>query len=126
MSEILSWAAGIIAVTGVVTLFMASFKGNLSQDTIKLLQDNRGAQDAAIKRLEEADKEKTEQISNLNGQIQTLKDVPLAQIAKSMEMVSATHIELQQFLKQHQIQAQVLADGIADKVIQFLKDNHNV
>lgn len=114
--ELVAGAAGAIA------LFWAGFRGNLSSDTIKLMKENKQAQDDAIKRLEDTTTTQTGQIAELNGQVKMLKDIPLTQIAKSLEVVSQTHSDMQNFLKDHQAQASVLADGIAEKVIQFIKD----
>lgn len=107
---------------GALALFWSGFRGNLNNDTIKLMKENKQAADDAIKRLEDDASDKTKQIANLSGQIQTLKDIPLAQIAKSLEVVSTTHQDMQIFLKNQQAQAEDLADGIAGKVIQFLRD----
>jgi hypothetical protein len=112
----------IFGGAGALALFWSGFKGNLSGDTIKLMKENKEAQNEAIKRLEDTAVTQAGQISELTGQIKMLKDVPLAQIAKSLEVVSRTHSDMQAFLRNHNEQAAILADGIADKVIQFIKD----
>lgn len=117
----------LTAVGGIVAgiVFM---RGGLGGATIKLMKENKQAQDQAIKRLEEDAKDKAGQIANLSGQVQMLKDIPLAQIAKNLEVVAKSHLDVQHFLKDHEEQAMKLSDVIADKaaekVIQFIQE-HN-
>jgi thioesterase domain-containing protein len=119
------WVEIITGGAVAFALFWSTFRGNLSNDTIKLMKENKTAQNDAIKRLEDTTTVQTAQIAELTGQVKMLKDIPLAQIAKSLEVVSSTHKDMQDFLKDHQNQAENLAVGIANKVIQFLKDNNN-
>lgn len=118
-----------IGGAGALALFWSGFKGNLSNDTIRLMKANKQAQDDAIAILraeltehERDAKDRDGKLSHLTGQVQTLKDIPLAQIAKSLEIVSQTHLDMQSFLKEHQDNAVVLADRISDKIIKSLKE----
>jgi uncharacterized coiled-coil protein SlyX len=93
------------------------------------MKANKQAQDDAIAILraeltehERDAKDRDGKLSHLTGQVQTLKDIPLAQIAKSLEIVSQTHLDMQSFLKEHQDNAVVLADRISDKIIKSLKE----
>lgn len=107
---------------GAAALFWAGFRGHLSSDTIKLMKENKQAQDDAIKRLEDTSGTQATQIAELNGQIKMLKDIPLSQIAKSLEVVSQSHVAMQEFIKNYQEHAVEMADEIAKKVINYLKD----
>lgn len=126
MMILLEWGGIIIGAAGAIGLFFAAFKGNLGTSTIQLMQSNKQAQDAAIKRLEDDSTDKAVRLNNLAGQIQVLKDVPLAQIAKSLEIVSQTHIMMQTFMKDYESRSQLTSETIAkdasDRVINYLKD----
>lgn len=120
----LQWLELLTLIATAVALFWVTLRGNLGSDTVKLLKENKAAQDAAIKRLEDDAKVKSDQIANLNGQIQTLKEIPLGQIAKSLEAVTQLSVgfqAFQHFLSEHDAQAKLLADAAADKVIEYLK-----
>lgn len=112
----------IFGGAGAIALFWSGFRGNLGSDTIKLMRENKTAQDAAIKRLEDTTATQAVQISELTGQVKMLKDIPLAQIAKSLEIVSNTHKDMQTFLREQSARTEELAEGIAEKVVNYLKD----
>lgn len=127
--DALKWIEFAITAAAGLAIGVTAFRGNLSNDTIKLMKENKEAQENAVQRLrdeltmhESQAKIRDEKVAHLNGQVQMLKDIPLTQIAKSLEVVSRTHADMQQFLKDHQTQAAILANQIADKVIQSLKD----
>lgn len=128
--EVLQWGGLALGVIGIAALAMAFFRGSLGTNTIQLMEANKKAQDDAIKRLEDDSKSKENRISNLAGQIQVLKDIPLSQIAKSLELVNQIHLRVESYEKDREAQIQVFTDKLsqatADKIIQFLKGNGDV
>lgn len=112
----------ILGASGALALFWAGFKNNLSGSTVKLLSENKQAQDAAIKRLEDAANTQAVQIAELTGQVKLLKDIPLAQIAKSLEVVMTSHTAIEKLLNTREEVAHQIADEAASKVIQFLAE----
>lgn len=122
MTDIIKIIELIAGAVGAFALFWAGFRGNLSSDTIKLMKENKQAQDDAIKRLEDTTTTQTGQIAELNGQVKMLKDIPLTQIAKSLEVVMQSHHAVEKLLNTRDTVAKEIADATANKVIQFIKD----
>lgn len=132
--DVVKWIEIIFGAAGALALFWSGFRGNLSNDTIKLMKENKQAQDSAMQILRDelSDHEKQaklrdEKVAHLTGQIQMLKDVPLAQIAKSLEVVTLSHQAIEKLLNTRDSVANDIATKTVQGVVQFLteKDKQN-
>lgn len=95
------YVEGAVAAVAIIITAVVYGRGRLSKETIDLMQVNKRAQDDAIKRLEDNDKDKTQKIAHLSGQVDLLKDIPLKSISKSLEMLSTSHEALIRYTNAH-------------------------
>lgn len=81
---------GVFGLVGIVTLIMAYFKSNLAKETIEIHEKNRRALEDRVQILEDSDASKTKKIAELEGEVKTLKDIPLGKLAKNYETMANT------------------------------------
>ena len=106
----------VFIILGASSLAFAFFRARLGKDTIGLLESNRLAANDAIKRLQDNDKEKTQQISHLSGQVAILKDIPLQKISESLETISRSHLDLTTYMTKHDQTVNAGVDRIIDHI----------
>ena len=113
----------VLGVIGAATYLVVFGRNNLGKQTISLMEQNKKAQDDAIFILQESDKKSKQQISNLAGHVQVLKDVPLASIAKSLETIMQTTADLHKFMITHETGVEAIAKKVGDDAAQKIIDH---
>lgn len=81
---------GVVGVAGFLAFVLAYFKSGLAKQTIAIHEQNRQALEDRVKILEESDNAKTKKISELEGEVKTLKDIPLGKLANNYETMAKT------------------------------------
>lgn len=91
----------VLIIVGVFVVAVVYGRNKLSEETIRLLTQNKEAQDASILRLELDSKEKDKQIAHLTGQVDLLKDIPLQKISESLDTITRSHALLSDYMQKH-------------------------
>lgn len=83
-------AGGAVGIAGFVAFLLVYGRGSVARETIALHEKNQKALEDRVKLLEESDAAKSKQIGELNGQIHTLKTLPLEKLANSYATMAST------------------------------------
>ncbi len=104
--------AATLFLIGAASFTAAYFRAGMAKDTIKIQQSNNGALSEKIRLLEDSDKQKTRQIAELQGEVKTLKTVPLERIEQSLDALAHAVELLVTSTTAHNDQAAAQADRI--------------
>lgn len=86
--EFLSFTTAGLGLLGLIAFVFVYSRGSVARETITLQEQNRRALEDRVKILEDSDQEKTRRIAELEGEVRTLKTIPLSKLAKSYETMA--------------------------------------
>lgn len=94
VGTILSVIGSLMLLLGALAAIWAYFRTKLGASTNDILEKNNDALVKRVEILEESDATKTTKIAALEGEIRTLKTLPLAELADSYKAMARAHTEM--------------------------------
>ncbi len=87
---IIGLVGGVLGLAGIISFTIVYSKGTVAKDTIRLQEKNIKALGERVSILEDNDVFKTKKIGELEGEVKTLKTLPLEQLGKSYAEMATT------------------------------------
>ena len=98
-SELVKLIEGLIVIGGVAALVFAVFKSQTTKQTVISQKELIETLSAQVSELRTLHIENEKAISRLSGQVEVYKELPLADLAKSMNKIAITQAEILTQLK---------------------------
>jgi len=98
-SELLKIIEGVLVIAGIAAIFFAVFKNATVKATIASQKDLIDTLTAQVKELRQLHIENEKAISKLTGQVEVYKELPLTELAHSMQTMAQAQEQILKILK---------------------------